>query len=139
MYEITLLFKKLSSISRPDEIRDDEFELHYLSSLCKIIFKNLQHDREHPTYQRSTKATCPLRSVLQSSKWRQSFCKDFDGRDACQWVWQNVENEMIPLWTDLPQTSNLWRELVKCGCKEWYQGGLNKFLYRTSLMIYRTI
>ena len=106
MYEITLLFKKLSSISRPDEISDDEFELQYLS--CgKIIFKNLKHDREHPTYQRSTKATCPLRSVLQSSKWPQSFCKDFNGRDACQWVWQNVENEMIPLWTDLPQTSNL--------------------------------
>ena len=45
--------------------------------LCgKIIFKKLQHDRENPTYQRSTKATCPVRSVLQSSKWRQSFCKD---------------------------------------------------------------
>ena len=26
-----------------------------------------------------------LRSVLQSSKWRQSSCKDFDCRDACQW------------------------------------------------------
>lgn len=28
-----------------------------------------------------------LTSVIQSSKWQQSLCQDFDGRDACQWGW----------------------------------------------------
>ena len=28
-----------------------------------------------------------LWSVLQSSKWRQSLWKEFNGRDACQWGW----------------------------------------------------
>ena len=40
-----------------------------------------------------------LRTVLQSSKWQQSLCRDFDGWDACQWDLQKVDNEM----TDLPQ------------------------------------
>ena len=44
-----------------------------------------------------------LRSVLQSSKWRRLLCKDFDGRNSCQWGWQKVENEMMPLWTTLPE------------------------------------
>ena len=29
---------------------------------------------------------------------------------------------MIPLWTDLPQASNVYRELVKCGCKKGCTG-----------------
>ena len=29
-----------------------------------------------------------------------------------------VENEKIPLWTDLLQASNVCIELVKCGCKK---------------------
>ena len=43
-----------------------------------------------------------LGTVLQSSKWRQSLCEDFDGWQ--KWDWQKVEKEMIPLWTDLSQT-----------------------------------
>ena len=59
-----------------------------------------------------------LRSVLQSSKWRESLCKGFHGRDACQWSWKNVAKEMIPLWNDLPQASNVYRELIKSGRKK---------------------
>ena len=33
-----------------------------------------------------------------------------------------VENEKIPLWTDLLQASNVCIELVKCGCKKGCTG-----------------
>ena len=41
-----------------------------------------------------------LQPVLQPSKWRQSLSKDFDGRVTCQWYWQKVKDEMIPLWNE---------------------------------------
>ena len=59
-----------------------------------------------------------LKSVLQSSKWQQSLCKDFDGRGACQCSGQKVENQITPLWIDLLHASIICRELVKCGCKK---------------------
>ena len=37
-------------------------------------------------------------------------------------VEKKVENEMIPLWTDLPQASNVSRELTKYGCKKGCTG-----------------
>ena len=55
-----------------------------------------------------------------------SLCvKTFDGRDVCQSGWQNVENRMTQLWTDLPQVSNVCRELVKSGCKKDAQDDVN--------------
>ena len=49
---------------------------------------------------------------FRSSEWQKSLCKDSDGRDACQWGWQKVKNEMIPLY----------RELVKYRCKKGSTG-----------------
>ena len=135
MDEITLLFKKLPSIATPDEINDIEFELleffvvRLYSNTCNIKEVN---DVRRILFSRDNKVNENIpptkgvlrqhipRSVFQisSPKRRQFMCQDIDGPDPCQWNWQKVENEMIPLWTDLPQTSNVWSELAKCGCKK---------------------
>ena len=123
----------MSSIAAPDEISDDEFELleffvvrsysktyntKEVNEARQILFSRDNNVIENIPPTKGVLRQHVLRSVLQSRKWRQSFCKDFDGRDACQWGWQKVVNEMIPLWTDLPQASNEFRELVKCWCKK---------------------
>ena len=99
MGEITLLFKKLSSIATPDEISDDEFELLeffvvklYLKT-CNTkevnVARRILFPRDNKVIEKipPTKGALRqhvLKSVLQSSKWQQSLCEDFDGRDACQ-------------------------------------------------------
>ena len=137
MDEITPLFKKLFSIATPNEISDDEFKLleffvvrfysknsntKEVNEARRILFfrDNKMIENIPPT--KGALRQHVLRLVLQSSKWQQSLCKDFDGRDACQWGWQKVENEMIPLWTDLPEALNVYKELVKCGCKKGCTG-----------------
>ena len=126
MDEITPVFKKLP-IATPDEISDDEFRLleffvvRLYSKPCNTKEVNetrgilLSRDYKVIENIRPTKGALRqhvLRSVLQSSKWQQSLCKDFDGWDACQWGWQKVKNEMIPLC----------RELGKYGCKREFTG-----------------
>ena len=76
------------------------------------VFQGWQTDWKHSTYQRVTK-TPVLRSILQSSKWQQSLCKDLDGQNACQLGCQRLKNEMIPLC----------RELLKYGCKKGFTRG----------------
>ena len=75
-------------------------------------FQGWQTDWKHSTYQRFTK-TPVLKSMLQSSKWQQSLCKDLDGQNACQLGCQRLKNEMIPLC----------RELLKYGCKKGFTRG----------------
>ena len=133
MDEITPFFQKLSSLATLDEISDDEFELLYFfvvrsySKTCntkevnkarRILFSRDNKVIENIPPTRGALRQHALRSVLQSSKWRKSLRKDFDVRNACQWGWQKVENEMMQLWTNLPRASNVWRELVKCECKK---------------------
>ena len=133
MDEITPFFQKLSSLATLDEISDDEFELLYFfvvrsySKTCntkevnkarRILFSRDNKVIENIPPTRGALRQHALRSVLQSSKWRKSLRKDFDVRNACQWGWQKVENEMTRLWTNLPRASNVWRELVKCECKK---------------------
>ena len=99
MDEITPLFKKLSSIATPDEISDDEFELlgfFVVRLYSKIFYTKEVNKARQILFSRDNKVVenIPptkgvlrqhvLRSVLQSSKWQQSLCKDFDGRDAGQ-------------------------------------------------------
>ena len=133
MDEIITLFIKMSSVAIPDKISNDEFELLEFfvvilySKTCNtrevkearriMIFRDNKVIENIPPTKRELRQHA-LRSLLQYLKWRQTLCKDFDGGDACQWDWQKVESEMILLWTDLPQASNVYRELVKCGCKK---------------------
>lgn len=95
--EIRPLFKK----NRVSDIKRSEWDKR------NSVFQGWQTDWKHSTYQRVTK-TPVLRSILQSSKWQQSFCKDLDGQNACQLGCQRLKNEMIPLS----------RELLKYGCKK---------------------
>ena len=133
MDEITPFFQKLSSLATLDEISDDEFELlqffvvRSYSKTCntkevnktrRILFSRDNKVIENIPPTRGALRQHALRSALQSSKWRKSLRKDFDVRNACQWGWQKVENEMMRLWTNLPRASNVWRELVKCECKK---------------------
>ena len=62
-----------------------------------------------------------LRSVLKSSKWRRSYCKEFDDRNACQWGWQKLENEMMPLWSNFPELRTYAENLLNVtkGCLRW--------------------
>ena len=115
--------KKLSSIATPDETSDDEFELlefimvTLYSKTCNTKEVNearwilLSRDNkviENIPLTKEALIQLAPRSILQSSKWLHSFSK--------------LENEMIPLWTDLPQTSNVCREHIKCGCKKGCTG-----------------
>ena len=95
--EIRPLFKK----NRVSDIKRSEWDKR------NSVFQGWQTDWKHSTYQRVTK-TPVLRSILQSSRWQQSFCKDLDGQNACQLGCQRLKNEMIPLS----------RELLKYGCKK---------------------
>ena len=88
----------------------NEAEWSLFSRDNKVI-KNIPHTKE------ALKQNA-LRSIIQSLKWQQSLCKDFDGRDACQWGWEKEESKTIPLQTDLPQALNICRERVECGCKK---------------------
>ena len=111
---ITPLFKKLT----PDEISGNEFELlevfagrlywktcntKEVNEERQILFLRDKKVIENNPPTKSVLRKHVLRSVLQSSKWRRLLCKDFDGRNSCQWGWQKVENEMMPLWTTLPE------------------------------------
>ena len=129
---ITSLFKNLSSISTRDKIGGDEFELleFFVVRLYSKTFNTKEVNKtrwnlfskdnkvieSNPPTKLALRQDV-LRSVLQSSKLQQSLCKDFYGPNACQWDWQKVEKEMIPLWTDLQKASNVCREFVKYGCK----------------------
>ena len=132
MNEIPLLFKKLSSIATPDGITDDEFELLelFVVRLCsKTCNTNEVNEARRILFSKNNKVikNIPptkeaLRPQVLGSAFQSSFCKDFDGEDACQWVLAKSRKRNVPLWTHLPQASILCRELVKCGCKKGYTG-----------------
>ena len=53
---------------------------------------------------------------FRSSEWQKSLCKDSDGRDACQWGWQKVKNEMIPLYRELVKYRYKKGSTGRCKC-----------------------
>ena len=69
------------------EVNEAEWSLF---SRDNKVIKNIPHTKE------ALKQNA-LRSIIQSLKWQQSLCKDFDGRDACQWGWEKEESKTIPL------------------------------------------
>ena len=99
MNEITPVFKKLFSIATPDEVSDDEFKLleffvvRLYSKTCNtkemnearhiLFFRDNKVIKNIPPTKEALRHHV-LRSVLQSSKWQESLCKDFDCQDACQ-------------------------------------------------------
>ena len=124
---ITSLFKKLSSISTRDKIGGDEFELleFFVIRLCSKTFNTKEvnktrwnlFSKDNKVIESIPPTKLALRQDLLRSVLQQSLCKDFYRPNACQWDWQKVEKEMIPLWTDLQKSSNVCREFVKYGFK----------------------
>ena len=123
----------MPSIATLDRISDNEFELleffvvrlysktyntKQLNEARWVLFSRDNNVIENIPPTKGELRQHVLISVLQSSKWRQSLCKDFDGWDACQWGWQKVENEMIPLRTYA-------ENLLNTGAKKYAQDDLN--------------
>ena len=135
--EITNLFKKLPAIVTPDDITIDEFQLieHFVvklySKTCnttevntarRILFSRDNKPIENIPPTKESLLQHVLRAVLQSSKWEQSLCKEYDNRNPCEWGWQNIDGKITPVWTRLPEASRVCRELLKCGCKKGCTG-----------------
>ena len=135
--EITPVFIRLSSVTSPDDIMENEIEametfvVHLYSKTCnttdvnearKILFcrDNRSIENIPPTKQPLIQHI--LRSAIQSSKWCQCLNAEHDSRDPCQCGWQKTEQTMEPKWTTLPEASTVCRELIRCGCKKGCSG-----------------
>ena len=104
---ITSLFKKLSSISTRDKIGGDEFKLleFFVIRLYSKTFNTKEvnktrwnlFSKDNKVIESIQPTKLALRQDILRSVLQQSLCKDFYGPNACQWDWQKVEKEMIPL------------------------------------------
>ena len=101
--EITPVFIRLSSVTSPDDIMENEIEametfvVHLYSKTCnmtdvnearKIIFCCDNRSIENIPPMKQALIQHILRSAIQSSKWCQCLNSEHDSRDLCQWGWQ---------------------------------------------------
>ena len=78
----------------------------------------LKISRQHSIASKSTfldLATMQLIGLMPFRKKRPHL-------DPVVWGWKESRKAFVPLWSDLPDTSEACRELIKCGCKKKCRG-----------------
>jgi hypothetical protein len=56
------------------------------------------------------------RSVLQAQKWYDCLEAHRIEMDPVNWGWIKEDDEFVPVWSILPDVSNVAKALISCGC-----------------------
>ena len=55
------------------------------------------------------------RAVLQARRWYNCLDSLRDEQDPVNWGWIKEDNKFIPVWSSLPELSNVTKVLIRCG------------------------